>query len=46
MTFETAAPDSGEEVKAVSGPPETGRAGWEAAKVRPVLLRLVRPVGA
>ena len=46
MTFEKAPPDSGAEVKPVSGLPETGRAGWAGARVRPVLLRLVIPVGA
>ena len=45
MTFEKAEPDLGAEVKAVSGPPETGRAGWAGARVRPLLLRLVIPVG-
>ena len=45
MTFEKAAPGSGAEVKAVSGLPEAGRAGWPGARVRPVLLRQVIPVG-
>ena len=46
MTFEKAVPGSGVEVKPVSGPPETGRVVWAGAWVRPVLLRLVMPVGA
>ena len=41
MTLEKAVPDSGVEVKPVSSPPETGRAGWPGARVRPVLLCLV-----
>ena len=45
MTFEKAVPGSGVEVKAVSGLPETGRAGWAGARMRRVLLRLVIPVG-
>ena len=48
MTFGKAEPDSGVEVKPVSGLPETGRAGWAGwagTRVRPVLLRLVIPVG-
>jgi hypothetical protein len=45
MTFEKAVPGSGAEVKPGSGLPETGRAGWSGARVRPVLLRLVIPVG-
>ena len=45
MTFEKAEPDSGEEFKAISGPPETGRVGWVGTRRQPVLLRLVIPVG-
>ena len=46
MTFGKAEPGSGGEVKPVSGPPETGRAGRTGVQVRSVLLRLVIPVGA
>ena len=46
MTFEKAAAGSGAEVKPVSGRPEAGRAVWAGAWVRPVLLRLVMPVGS
>ena len=45
MTFDKAEPDSGEKVKTVSGPPETGRVGWMRTRARPVLLRLVMPAG-
>ena len=45
MTFGKAVPDSGAEVKPVSGPPETGRTGRAGARVRPVLPLLVIPVG-
>ena len=48
MTFEKAAPGSGVEVKPISGPPETGRAGWAGwagTRGRPGLLWLVIPVG-
>ena len=45
MTFGKAVPDSGAEVKPVSGPPETGRVVWAGARVRSVLLRLVIRVG-
>ena len=46
MTLEKAEPGYGAEVKPVSGSPETGRLGLAGAQVRPVLLRLVMPVGA
>ena len=46
MTFGKAEPDSGEEVKPVFGPPKTELVGLSGARVRPVLLRLVMPVGA
>ena len=45
MTLERRRLNSGAEVKPVSGPPETGWAGWAGARVRPVLLRLLIPVG-
>ena len=45
MTLEKAVPGSGAVGKPVSGLPEAGRAGRAGARVRPVLLWRVMPVG-